>query len=77
MSEPASFIKAEAARLCGVSAGEIEDDANLLSFGMDSVRAMDLVIAIEDRYGIEMDDERAASLRTVRDIADYTTELLG
>ena len=39
--------------------------------GLDSARALELLVELEDKLGIEIDDEDAAKLNTVGDILHY------
>ena len=38
---------------------------------MDSLDSVTLVLAIEERFGIDMPDEDVAQLRTVRQLIEY------
>ena len=53
----------------------IETDRPLVDYGLDSVRAAELVADLEHRFGVEIDDEDAAALHTVDDIVAHVTEL--
>jgi acyl carrier protein len=55
--------------VCGVSAGDIQSDGELVSYGMDSVRVMDLLMAIEDEFGVEIEESDPA-LATIKTVAD-------
>ncbi|HHZ18242.1 MAG TPA: acyl carrier protein [Acholeplasmataceae bacterium] len=53
-----------------------EDDITLESklsedLGADSLDAVELIMAIEDEFGIQVSDEAAQKIRTVKDIVDY------
>ena len=53
----------------GVDASKITLDTNLVDdLGADSLDAVELVMAIEDEFGIEVADEDAQSIKTVADI---------
>ncbi len=39
--------------------------------GADSLDAVDLIMAIEDEFGIELDDETAQNVRKVSDLVSY------
>ena len=46
--------------------------ANLLDdFGADSLDVVELVMALEDEFGIEVPDDDVENIRTVKDIAEY------
>lgn len=50
----------------------IEDDTNVMDdLGADSLDVVEVLMAIEEHFGISVPDEDVASLKTVRDIADY------
>ena len=42
--------------------------------GADSLDAVELIMALEEEYGIEVDDEAAQNMKYVRDLVDYIEE---
>ena len=44
--------------------------------GADSLDTVELVMAFEEEYGIEIPDEKAEALRTVGDVIKYLKETL-
>ena len=40
----------------------------------DSLDAVEIIMAIEDEYGIEIPDEEAEKFQTVRDLVKYVEE---
>ncbi len=55
-----------------VSPEKITLEANLAEdLGADSLDAVEVIMNIEDRYGVKIDDEAAKSLKTVKDLVDY------
>ena len=55
-----------------VSADEVKPEANLIDdLGADSLDAVELVMAVEEEFGIEVPDEEAEKLRTVGDIISH------
>ena len=47
-------------------------EANLEhDLGADSLDAVEVVMALEDEFGIEIEDDAAQSIKTVKDIVDY------
>lgn len=60
------------AEISGSGAGEIRRDMDLVAdLGIDSPKALQLLVALEDRLEIEISDEDAARLNTVGDIFDF------
>lgn len=51
--------------------------ARLIDFGLDSVRALELVVDLEQRFGLEIPDQDLATAQTVEDIARYVARRLG
>ena len=50
----------------------IEDDANIMEdLGADSLDVVDMVMSIEEQFGISVPDADVGTLKTVRDVADY------
>ncbi|MET8558314.1 acyl carrier protein [Streptomyces sp. NPDC004959] len=59
------------AGLLGQEAAGISADDDLASVaGLDSVKVMRLIAAVEKEYDIELEDEQVFTLRTVRGLAD-------
>ena len=42
--------------------------------GADSLYAVELIMALEEEYGIEVDDEAAQNMKYVRDLVNYIEE---
>ncbi|MDB4354103.1 acyl carrier protein [Akkermansiaceae bacterium] len=56
----------------GVSADQVKPEAKLIEdLGADSLDAVELVMAIEEEFGIEVADEDAEKLATVGDITSH------
>ncbi|MEE8324642.1 MAG: acyl carrier protein [Candidatus Humimicrobiaceae bacterium] len=56
--------------------GVSEDDVKLESkfvddLGADSLDLVELIMAFEDKFGIEISDEEAEKMVTVKDVLDY------
>ena len=50
-------------------------DTHLLDdLGADSLDAVELIMALEEEYGIEVDDEAAQNMKYVRDLVNYIEE---
>ncbi|MEM9293784.1 MAG: acyl carrier protein [Acidobacteriota bacterium] len=58
--------------ISGVDAAELQPQQELVSdLGIDSPKALKLLVELEDRLDIEISDEEAAGLNTVGDIFSY------
>jgi len=56
----------------GVSDNEVTPDASFIEdLGADSLDIVELVMALEEEYDIEITDEEAEKIRTVRDVVAY------
>ncbi len=51
---------------------DISYDSNILDdLGADSLDVVDLVMSIEDEFGIEVPDEALENIRTIEDMVKY------
>ncbi len=58
----------------GVDPAQMKSDANILEdLGADSLYAVQLVMAIEEVFDIEISDEEAEAMRTVGDVENYVS----
>ena len=56
----------------GVEAKQVVPEASFVDdLGADSLDAVELVMALEEEFDIEIPDEDAEQLRTVKDALDY------
>ena len=72
-----TFIKVSSiiAEQLGVDKDKVIIDSDLTEeLGMDSLDSVELVMALEEAYGIEIPDEDAEKIRKVSDILDYFTK---
>ena len=68
-------IKEIIAEQLGVEADVVTADTNLMKdLEADSLDAVEIIMAIEDEYGIEIPDEDAEKFQTVRDLVKYVEE---
>ena len=55
---------------------EVSPDMTIADdLGIDSLDLVDLAMAFEDEFDIQVSDDELASLKTVRDVASYISEL--
>ena len=58
-----------------VEESEVSMDTNLMKdLSADSLDAVEIIMAIEDEYGIEIPDEDAEKFQTVGDLVRYVEE---
>ncbi len=64
------------AELSGAKIAEIEPTMDLVAdLGIDSPKALQLLVEIEDRLGIEISDDDAAKMDSVGDVLNYLGSL--
>lgn len=69
-------VKAIIANELGVEESKITLEARLAEdLGADSLDAVELIMAIEDEFGIEVNDEAAQKIRQVKDIVEYVEKV--
>lgn len=58
-----------------VEESDVNMDTNLMKdLSADSLDAVEIIMAIEDEYGIEIPDEEAEKIQTVGDLVRYVEE---
>ncbi len=56
----------------GVEAEKVTADAKFIEdLGADSLDTVELVMAFEDKFSIEVPDDAAEKLKSVKDVVDY------
>lgn len=59
----------------GIDASAVEMDTNLMKdLEADSLDAVEIILGIEEAFGIEIPDEEAEKFETVRDLVTYVDE---
>ncbi|MCX7046731.1 MAG: acyl carrier protein [Candidatus Sumerlaeota bacterium] len=59
----------------GVNEEEVKEDASFVDdLGADSLDVVELVMAFEENFDIEIPDEDAEKISTVKEAIDYITE---
>ncbi|MBP9732926.1 MAG: acyl carrier protein [Candidatus Omnitrophica bacterium] len=68
-------VKSIIAEQLGVKVEEVVDQASFTDdLGADSLDTVELVMALEEEFGIEIPDEDAEKMRTVGDAMRYISE---
>ena len=61
----------------GVEASEVKPEASFVDdLGADSLDTVEILMAIEEEFGIEIPDEDAENAKTVEDVISYIDNLL-
>ncbi len=56
----------------GVDADEVSPDASFVEdLGADSLDTVELIMAFEEEFGVEISDDEAEKIRKVKDAVDY------
>ena len=72
MSDIASKVKAIIVDKLGVDESEVVNDASFANdLGADSLDTVELVMALEEEFDLEIADEEAEKIATVQDAVDY------
>ena len=72
MSEHEPKMKQIIAEKLGVSEDKVTPQASFVDdLGADSLDQVELIMALEDEFNIEIPDEDAEKIRTVKDALDY------
>ena len=72
MSTVEQQVKKIVAEQLGVKEEEVTNDASFVDdLGADSLDTVELVMALEEEFGVEVPDEQAEKLLTVGDVTKY------
>lgn len=77
MSDIESKVKGVIAEKLGVSEDKIGPTSSFVDdLGADSLDQVELIMAFEDAFGVEIPDEDAEKMRTVKDALEYLSAKL-
>src|SRR4051812_33348826 len=72
MSDTADRVKKIVVEHLGVEADKVTEDASFIDdLGADSLDIVELVMAFEEEFGVEIPDDAAEKIATVKDAIDY------
>ena len=72
MSDVSSKVKKIVADHLGVEETKVTNEASFIDdLGADSLDTVELVMAFEEKFGIEIPDDAAETIQTVQNAIDY------
>ncbi len=75
MSDIAKRVKEIVAEQLGVEEAQVTTESSFMDdLGADSLDTVELVMALEEEFDIEIPDEDAEKIQTVNDAIEYITE---
>ena len=76
MSDIAARVKKIVIEHLGVDADKVIESANFIDdLGADSLDTVELVMAFEEEFSVEVPDEDAETLKSVGDVIKYIEEI--
>lgn len=60
----------------GVSADSLTAETTFADLNADSLELFQIIMALEEKFEIEFDNDRAETIKTVGDVLDYIAELV-
>ncbi|MDY6825055.1 MAG: acyl carrier protein [Thermodesulfobacteriota bacterium] len=70
-------VKRILAERLDIDAGEIQSEAEFINdLGADSLDIVELLMSLEDEFDLEISDEEAETILTVKDAVDFITKRL-
>ena len=78
MSDTADRVKKIVVEHLGVESDKVTEDASFIDdLGADSLDIVELVMAFEEEFGVEIPDDAAEKINTVGDAIKYIDENAG
>ncbi|MBV7256502.1 acyl carrier protein [Pacificimonas sp. WHA3] len=78
MSDVAERVKKIVVEHLGVEPDKVTEDASFIDdLGADSLDTVELVMAFEEEFGVEIPDDAAEKILTVKDAITYINEHQG
>jgi len=54
-----------------VDVADLDESVALVDYGLDSLRAISLIVAVEQHFGVLIADDDAEQMTTIAEIADF------
>ncbi|MBI4213107.1 MAG: acyl carrier protein [Chloroflexi bacterium] len=78
MAEPETRLRKIIADQLGVTEDEVVPEASFIDdLNADSLEMVDLIISLEEEFNIQVSDEDAEKIKTVKDAIEFLQEQLG
>ena len=78
MSETSERVKKIVVEHLGVEAEKVNEEASFIDdLGADSLDIVELVMAFEEEFGVEIPDDAAEKITTVKDAINYIDQNQG
>lgn len=75
VEEKITKVKQIIAEKLGIDEAKIVPEASFIEdLGADSLENVELIMELENQFGIEIPDEDAQKIQTVKDVINYVTE---
>lgn len=72
MAETFEEVKSIVVEQLGVDSDQVEPKASFIDdLGADSLDLVELIMALEEKFGVEISDEQAEKITTVQEAVDY------
>ena len=76
MEQRTTVARTVLAKLSGREAGSLAPEMDLVAdLGIDSPKALELLVELEDALGVQISDEDAARMETVGDVLEFAASL--
>ncbi len=68
MNQVSRQIRTELASLCAIKPEQVNEEALLIQYGLDSIRSLELIVSLEEKFSIEIPDDELSQIRRVGDV---------
>ena len=60
-----------------IDASQVKPESTLADLGADSLDLVEIIMKIEEQFGIEIDDEKAEQMKNVGEVVAYVNSVRG
>lgn len=71
-----SLVLSVIAEQLGIPAESLSAESTFADLNADSLELFQIIMALEEKFEIEFDNDRAEGIKTVGDVLDYIAELV-